>query len=101
MDKAGSSTCEYALGYTNAEHERLIRRNFIVLGCLINDVLDFGGHFLSLGRDSFFKRGGFSTATRFCNNDRNADVALTHTLRGVPINKLTGCESYPLSSSPL
>jgi hypothetical protein len=27
------------------------------------DVLDFGGHFLSPGWDSFFKRGGFSTAT--------------------------------------
>jgi hypothetical protein len=34
MDKAGSSTCEYALGYTNAEHERLIRRNFIVLALI-------------------------------------------------------------------
>jgi hypothetical protein len=32
-------------------------------GCAINDVLDFGGHFLSLGWDSFFKRGSFSTAT--------------------------------------
>ena len=29
----------------------------------MNDVLDFGGHFLSLGRDRFCKRGGFSTAT--------------------------------------
>jgi len=31
----------------------------------MNDVLDFGGHFLSLGWDSFFKRGGFSTATLY------------------------------------
>jgi hypothetical protein len=38
-------------------------RNFIALGCPINDVLDFGGHFLSLGWTSFFKKGGFSTAT--------------------------------------
>jgi hypothetical protein len=29
----------------------------------MNDVLDFGGHFLPLGWDRFFKRGGFSTAT--------------------------------------
>ena len=34
----------------------------------MNDVLDFGGHFLSLGWDSFFKRGGFSTATPIYNN---------------------------------
>jgi hypothetical protein len=38
-------------------------QGFIALGWPINDVLDFGGHFLSLGGDSFFKRGGFSTAT--------------------------------------
>jgi hypothetical protein len=44
-------------------HTLEVRRNFIALGCPINDVLDFGGHFLSLDRDSFFKRGGFSTAT--------------------------------------
>jgi hypothetical protein len=37
--------------------------NLIALGCPVNDVLDFGEHFLSLDRDSFFKRGGFSTAT--------------------------------------
>jgi hypothetical protein len=65
MNTAGSSACEYALGYTNAERERLIRRNFIALGCLINDVLDFGGHFLSLGRDSFFKRGSFQQLRDF------------------------------------
>jgi hypothetical protein len=29
----------------------------------MNDVLDFGVHFLSVGRGRFFKRGGFSTAT--------------------------------------
>jgi hypothetical protein len=29
----------------------------------MNHVLDFGRHFLSLRRDSFFKRRGFSTAT--------------------------------------
>jgi hypothetical protein len=43
-----------------------VRRNFIALGCPISDVLDFGGHFLSLVRGSFFKRGGFSTATAVC-----------------------------------
>jgi hypothetical protein len=35
----------------------------------MNDVLDFGGHFLSLRRDRFFKRGGFSTATGFFANN--------------------------------
>src|SRR6266478_1887442 len=36
----------------------------MALGCPINDVLDFGGHFLSLDRDSFFKRGVFQQPTR-------------------------------------
>ena len=44
-------------------HTLEVRKNFIALGCPINDVLDFGGHFLSFRRDSFFKRGGFSTAS--------------------------------------
>jgi hypothetical protein len=34
----------------------------------MNDVLDFGGHFLSLDWDGFFKRGGFSTATPVSNS---------------------------------
>ncbi len=38
------------------------------LGCPINDVLDFGGHFLSRGWDSFFKRRSFSTATPVLNS---------------------------------
>jgi hypothetical protein len=42
--------------------------------CAINDVLDFGGHFLSLGRDSFFKRGGFSTATRHFTHNQGQRV---------------------------
>jgi len=32
---------------------------FISLACPINDVLDFGGHFLSLDRDIFSKEGFF------------------------------------------
>jgi hypothetical protein len=44
-------------------HVLEVRRDFIALGCPINDVLDFGRHFLPLGWGSFFKRGGFSTAT--------------------------------------
>ncbi len=35
----------------------------------MNGVLDFGGHFLSLGSGSFFKRRGFSTATLFLTSD--------------------------------
>jgi hypothetical protein len=49
-------------------HSQEVRRNFIAPGCPINDVLDFGGHFLSLGWSGFFKRGSFSTATRFINS---------------------------------
>jgi len=49
-------------------HTLEVCRNFIALGCPINDVLDFGGHFLPLGWCSFFKRGGqqprlFTTVT--------------------------------------
>src|SRR5580704_1546035 len=45
-------------------HSREIRRNFIALGCAINDVLDFGEHFISPRGDRFFKRRRFSTPTR-------------------------------------
>ena len=34
----------------------------------MNDVPDLGVHFLSLGRDRFFKRVDFSTATGVSNN---------------------------------
>jgi hypothetical protein len=55
-----------------------VRGNCIALGCPINHVLDFGGHFLSLGWDSFFKRGSFSTATpvfdTYCSDMANVEI---------------------------
>src|ERR1700704_5689969 len=64
-------------------HPLEVRRNFIALGCPINDVLDFGGPFLPLGWDSFFKRGSFSTGTSDCNSYRvqggNLRVCKVHT----------------------
>jgi hypothetical protein len=51
----------------------------MALGCAINDVLDFGGHFLSLRRDRFFKRGGVNSHRPFRSLrgfERNRDVTL-------------------------
>jgi hypothetical protein len=45
-------------------HALEVRRKFIAPGCPINDVLDFGGHFLSLGRGSFFQKRGFFNSQR-------------------------------------
>jgi hypothetical protein len=33
----------------------------MALGCAINDVLDFGGHFLFLGRGIFFEKRFFNS----------------------------------------
>jgi hypothetical protein len=56
---------------TIEKHTLEVRGNVIALACPTNDVLDFGGHFLSLGWDSFFKTGGFSTPTPvYVNNPR-------------------------------
>ena len=53
----------------------------MALGCAINDVLDFGGHFLSLGRVNFFKRWGFSTATPdYAQNSSMSEMACSRQL---------------------
>src|ERR1700704_3041044 len=47
-------------------HTLEVRRNFIALGCPINDVLDFGGPFLPLGWGSFFQKRGFFNISHPC-----------------------------------
>jgi hypothetical protein len=48
----------------------------MALGSPINDVLDFGGHFLSLCGGRFFKRGGFSTDTpHYAQNPSMSEMA--------------------------
>jgi hypothetical protein len=42
----------------------------------MNHVLDFGGHFLSLGEKSFFKRGFFSTPTGVYTHKRKCSNAI-------------------------
>jgi hypothetical protein len=61
----GIEEARYVGWLAKKTHSQEVRRNFIAPGCPINDVLDFGGHFLSLGWSGFFKRGSFSTATPY------------------------------------
>jgi hypothetical protein len=73
--KGGSGHCRKQAWLLKNPHSRTSQK-FHRAGFPINDVLDFGGHFLPLGWDGFSKEGAFSTATGdFTQNDPSPTLA--------------------------